>query len=122
MEKSRILVVNDAQAVCVLITLILNRQGFEIIVAENGVEALKKLNELHFDLIITDLNMPEMDGYELTKIVRSHEKYRFIPIIFITGGDRSAIYHKAKEAGSTAFISLPFEKEKLIKIVRTFIR
>ena len=105
-----------------LISVILKKHGFEITLADNGIEALERLEELHFDLIITDLNMPEMDGYELTKIIRSKENYRFVPIIFITGGDRSEVYQKAREAGSTAFIGVPFDREKLIKIVRTLIR
>jgi two-component system chemotaxis response regulator CheY len=83
---------------------------------------LSKLEENHFDLIITDLNMPEMDGYELTKAVRMHERFRFIPIIFLTGGDTSEVYQKARNAGSTAFITVPFERERLVKIIRTLVR
>jgi CheY-like chemotaxis protein len=120
--KSRILVVNDAPAINVFIGLILKNQGFDSVLADNGMDALKKLDENHIDLVITDLNMPEMDGYELTKKIRSHYKYRFIPIIFLTGGDKSDVYNRAKEAGSTAFINVPFERERLIKIIRTLIR
>lgn len=122
MEKSKILIVNDAPTVSAFIRIILKSQGLGSVIAENGKEALEKLENEHFDMIITDLNMPEMDGYQLTKIVRNHEKYRFIPIIFLTGGDKSEVYNKAKEAGSTAFLSVPFERERLIKIIRTLIR
>jgi len=121
-EKSKILVVNDAPAVSAFIRHIVKSQGFDSVVAENGIEALSKLEENHFDLIITDLNMPEMDGYELTRAVRMHDRFRFIPIIFLTGGDTSEVYQKARNAGSTAFITVPFERERLVKIIRTLVR
>jgi two-component system, chemotaxis family, chemotaxis protein CheY len=121
-KKLTILIVNDAPAVSTFIKLILKSEGYDSRIAVNGVEAVKMLEETHYDLIITDLNMPEMDGYELTRRTRQHEKYRFIPIIFLTGGDKSEIFSKAKESGSTAFITTPFEKEKLTKIIRTLIR
>lgn len=95
---------------------------YETQIAENGVEALKYLDLFHFDLIITDLNMPEMDGFELTRILRSRDDYRFVPVIFVTAGEGDEINQKAREVGSTAMVHFPFSKEKILKIIRSLIR
>lgn len=121
-KKLKILIVNDAPAVSTYIKLILKSEGYESGISINGVEALEMLEKSHYDLIITDLNMPEMDGYELTKKIRQDKKYRFIPIVFLTGDDNSDIHSQAKKSGSTAFLTVPFEKERLTKIIRSLIR
>ena len=121
-RKNRILIVNDAATVGMYIQMLLRSAAYETDLAINGVEALRVLNNKTFDLIITDLNMPEMDGYELTRHIRTHDDYRFVPVIFVTAGDQDEIYRKAKEVGSTAFIQFPFSKDRILKIIRSLIR
>ncbi|MCX6271082.1 MAG: response regulator [Bacteroidetes bacterium] len=122
LNKNKILIVNDAIAVSAYIEVILNSAGYATEKAANGVEALEILNQTQFQLIITDLNMPEMDGFELTRQVRQDTRYRFVPVIFLTGEDKSGVQQKALEVGSSALLSFPFQKTTLFKLIRTLIR
>ena len=122
LRKKRILIVNDASTVGMYIKMMLRSESYDAEIAINGIDALRILNNQSFDLVITDLNMPEMDGYELTKHIRTHEDYRFIPVIFVTAGDKDEVYQTAKAVGSTAFVQFPFTKERILRIIRSLIR
>ncbi len=122
LRRNKILIVNDARTASTYIQMMLKSASYETQIAENGIEAIKYLDLFHFNLIITDLNMPEMDGFELTRIIRAREDYRFIPVIFVTAGDGPEVQQKAAEVGSTAFITFPFTKDRLIKVIRSLIR
>ena len=83
MEK-KILVVDDCDTTRKLLSYIIREKGYKIISATNGIEALEIMATDPADLIVTDLNMPQMDGYELSKSLRGQDSYRDIPIIMIT--------------------------------------
>ena len=85
--------------------------------AENGVEALKYFDGRDIDLLITDLNMPEMNGIELVKEVRELSKYSFIPIIMLTTERNPEKRQMAEDVKVTTWIQKPFEQERFVKIV-----
>jgi two-component system, chemotaxis family, chemotaxis protein CheY len=117
-----ILVVDDSQSLRNLVKLILENEGFRILLAENGKEALEKMTSNEIQLLVTDLHMPVMDGMELVRNVRKSEAYRYIPILILTTETNSQIKIKAKELGATGWITKPFDNEKLIKVIKRVLR
>jgi two-component system chemotaxis response regulator CheY len=113
----RILTVDDSKTMRDMLAFTLRRAGFDVQEAEDGSKALGALTGSRFDLIITDLNMPVMDGIALIKAVRANAVYRGVPILILTtesdGGKKAA----GKAAGATGWLVKPFSPEKLVELV-----
>ena len=114
----RIMTVEDSTSLREMITFTLGDAGYEVAEAEDGQDALNKLNSFKADLVITDLNMPNMNGIELTRSLRATSSYRFIPIIFLTTESQMQKKQAAKEAGATGWIVKPFKPDQLLQVVR----
>lgn len=114
----KIITVEDSTSLREMIAFVLSEAGYEVIEAKDGQDALAKLNGSQVDMVITDLNMPVMNGIELTKTLRSTPSYRFIPILFLTTESQVQKREAAKEAGATGWIVKPFKPEQLLKVVR----
>jgi two-component system chemotaxis response regulator CheY len=100
-----------------MISLTLQEEGFEVVMGEHGEEALEHLDAATVDVIITDLNMPVMDGMAFIRAVRTRPEHRFTPILILTtegGADRKV---EGKEAGATGWIVKPFDPTKLVRVV-----
>lgn len=108
--KKKILIVDDEEALSKVISTILEEDNYEVKTAVNGKDALEKLAAYLPDLILTDVNMPEMDGEELCKKIRESETYMHIPIIACSGRDNGDIMIKA---GANDYLSKPFKIENL---------
>jgi two-component system, chemotaxis family, chemotaxis protein CheY len=117
MTKS-ILIVDDSESIRELVSYVLNEAGYQVFIGIDGVDAQKYLDGRKIDLIITDLNMPKLDGIELVKKVRSHTEYGFTPILLLTTESQVAKKEQAKTAGATGWIVKPFVKEKLLAVVK----
>lgn len=117
MEK-RILTVEDSTSLREMISFVLKEAGYDVVEAKDGQDALSRLNETSVDMVITDLNMPVMNGIELTRSLRSSSAYKFIPIVFLTTESQEKKKQAAKEAGATGWIVKPFKPEKLLKVVK----
>ena len=113
-----IMTVDDSASVRLMVNFTLRELGYEIIEAENGKEALKKLEKNHIHMMITDINMPELDGIALVKKVRANPAYKFIPIIMLTTESQAEKKLEGKQAGATGWIVKPFKPEQLIAVVR----
>ncbi len=110
MASVKILVVEDSPTMRQLIGFALKRlQDAEIMEAKDGVEGLKKLNSDTFDLIITDINMPVMDGLKLISLVRRDVNYRNIPILIITTEGGAEDRERALALGANAYITKPIQ-------------
>lgn len=114
----RILVVDDSETVRQVLQLSLGNAGFDVVEAEDGVDALSKLSEATVDMVITDLNMPNMDGIELIKEVRQNPGNRFMPIIMLTTESQPEKKQEGKSAGASGWIVKPFKPEQLLAVVR----
>ena len=121
MEKT-ILIVDDSTSIRNLVEFTLSNAGFRVISATNGLDALEQINKQTIHLLLTDLHMPVMTGMELIKEVRSMEKYKTIPILFLTTETQISIKQEAKELGATGWIVKPFNAEKLVSTIRKVIR
>lgn len=114
----RILVVDDSAAVRQSVSYVLDQAGYEIVQAVDGADALTKLDGSAFDLIVTDVNMPNMDGIELTAKVRGLDQYKFTPVVVLTTESQQSKMSAGKEAGATGWIVKPFNSEKLLQVVK----
>ncbi len=120
--KPVILVVDDQPQNIELILAHLVNENYEIITASNGEEALKLLSENVIDLILLDVMMPDMDGFEVTRKIRQDERNRLLPIILVTALHEIENRVRGIEAGCDDFISKPFEKTLLLARVRSLLK
>ena len=121
-RKARILVVDDEQSNVKLLEANLLLQGYEVMTVSNGEEALNKVLETDADLILLDVMMPGIDGFEVTRRLKSDENTRLIPIVLITALKEREDRIKGIEAGCDDFISKPFDKNELLARVKSLLR
>ncbi len=115
---AKILIVDDAASMLGLIEITLKNEGHEVVSASDGVLALAKLDGTYFDLIITDLNMPNMNGVEFIKAAKAKSDYKFTPIVMLTTESRDNKKQEGKDAGAKAWIVKPFKPDTLLGVVR----
>ena len=114
-----VLVVDDSETVRQVLQLTLSNAGFDVIEAEDGDDALEKLvSAPAVDMLITDLNMPNMNGLELIQKIRDDGKHRFTPIVMLTTESSEEKKRAGREAGASGWIVKPFKPEQLLKVVK----
>jgi len=113
----RILVVDDDEMVLMALDELLKPEGYEVHTVSSGSDALERLNKDGYDLLMLDIIMPEMDGFELCKRIRKMEAYKETPILFLTAKSREADRVQGIEAGANLFLSKPISPDKLLGIV-----
>jgi two-component system, chemotaxis family, chemotaxis protein CheY len=119
MTDVSILVVEDSPMMRQLLVFALHRiKRVHVTEAEDGVDGLKRLAEGRFDMVITDINMPIMDGLKLVKRIRSDETYKDVPIIIITTEGSQEDRHRAMALGATAYITKPIQAPQVIAKVK----
>jgi len=117
LAKKKILVVEDSPTTRKVITITLSQNGFETIEARDGLEALSRLNETCPDLILLDIILPKMDGYKVLSFIKDSLEYKDIPVIMLTSKDGFMNKAKGKFSGSDAYITKPFDPEKLVETI-----
>jgi two-component system, chemotaxis family, chemotaxis protein CheY len=113
-----IMTVDDTASMRQMISFTLNSVGYDVIQASDGTEALKLAREREVDLIIADVNMPNMDGITLVQSLRALEGYKFTPILMLTTESQQSKREQGKRAGATGWIVKPFDPEQLLTVVR----
>ena len=118
----KILVVEDSPTMRQLTSFALKRlKDADIMEAADGVEGLKKLNADNYDLLITDINMPVMDGLKLISLVRRDVKYRNIPIMVITTEGGAEDRERALALGANAYITKPIQAGNVLEVVKSLL-
>ena len=113
-----ILTVDDTASMRQMISFTLHSVGHEVIQAADGKEALKVLEGKKVDLVIADINMPNMDGITLLKSLRALADYKFTPILMLTTESQETNRQQGKVAGATGWIVKPFNPEQLLNVVK----
>jgi two-component system, chemotaxis family, chemotaxis protein CheY len=113
-----IMTVDDSASIRQMVVFTLKQGGYEVIEASDGKEALAKLNGTKPDMIITDLNMPNLDGIGLIHAVRSDMSRRLLPIVMLTTESQDGRKQEGKAAGATGWIVKPFKPDQLLSVVR----
>ncbi len=116
-----IMTVDDSTSVRQMVGFTLKEAGYDVIEACDGKDALSKIDGANINMVVTDLNMPNMDGIELIRNLRSNPKLKFVPIIMLTTESQSEKKMEGKTAGATGWIVKPFKPEQLISVVKKVI-
>ena len=111
------LVVDDSATMREMVSYTLKQAGFEPLTGGNGQEGLDRLTGQPVDLIITDLNMPVMDGLAFISAVRAREEYKFTPILMLTTEAQTDMKSKGKAVGATGWLVKPFNPEMLLQVI-----
>jgi len=117
-----ILIVDDEPSIVVPIQFLMEQQGYNVLVAENGEDALDVIYKYKPDLILLDIMLPRIDGYEVCEIVRLNPEYRGIKIIFLTAKGREVEIAKGLSLGADAYITKPFSNTELIAKVKELLK
>ena len=113
-----ILSVDDSASVRQMVQLTLQGAGYQVLQAVDGADGLAKAQQTPVDMIVTDLNMPVMNGLSLIQELRKLPAYRGVPIVFLTTESDAEMKKKAKDAGATGWIIKPFQRDQLIAVVK----
>ena len=116
-----ILVVEDDPRSADLVELILNSKGYKTLIAEDGPQALRMVQENMPDLVILDLMLPGVDGFEVLEQIRSHPQTSDLPVVIVSARTQDNDKKNAAELGIDAYLTKPFRKAKLLKLVETLL-
>ena len=113
-----ILTVDDSASIRAAIKIAFSSEGYSVTEAANGAEGLDKATAGGFDLVVTDLNMPVMDGLTMIRQLRQRPAGAGVPIIFLTTESDADVKAQAKAAGATGWLTKPFDPEQLVRVVQ----
>ncbi len=116
--KTRILAIDDSRTIRSLLTMALEKAGFDVTTAVDGVDGVQKFRDSDADLVITDVNMPNKDGFGVIDDIRGGEKNRAVPVLVLTTESGAALKERARAAGATGWIVKPFDDDALISVIR----
>ncbi|KXG87798.1 response regulator [Agrobacterium bohemicum] len=116
--SANILTVDDSASIRMTTKIALTNAGYHVTEAVDGADGLTKAKAGSFDIIVTDLNMPNMNGLEMIEALRQSPAHTGIPIIFLTTESDADMKARAKAAGATGWVTKPFDPENLVKIVK----
>lgn len=119
---AKVLVVDDSNSIRDMVTFTLKGAGYDTVEAANGQEGLTKAKSGAFDLVITDVNMPLMDGITMCQEIRKLPNFKFTPILMLTTESSGDMKMKGKAAGATGWLVKPFNPEKLLATIKRVIR
>jgi two-component system chemotaxis response regulator CheY len=118
MHETLILAVDDSPSMRGMIAFLLREAGFEVLEADDGAAALALATQRRVDLVLTDQNMPNMDGLSLVASLRALPEYRKVPIMMLTTESSPEMKAKGRAAGATGWMVKPFDPEKLVSMLR----
>ncbi|MGY4303388.1 two-component system chemotaxis response regulator CheY [Bradyrhizobium sp. USDA 4369] len=117
-----VLTVDDSPSIRQMVKVTLEPAGHQVIEAGDGVQGLAKAQTSRPDIVITDLNMPVMNGLELIRALRKERTLTGMPILFLTTESNDAVKQEAKSAGATGWITKPFKPEQLLAVIGKLVR
>jgi two-component system chemotaxis response regulator CheY len=118
----RILTVDDSSSVRQMVNFTLQKAGYNVSEAVDGKDGLDKITREKFDLIITDLNMPNVDGIQLIASVRKLPRYAFVPILMLSTESQAEKKDAGRKAGATGWIVKPFNADQLVAVVQKLVK
>ena len=116
------LIVDDSTSMRQMVSFTMKEAGFNVLEGGNGQEALTRVEGQRVDVVITDLNMPVMDGIALIRQLRSNPLYKFTPILMLTTESQDSKKQEGKTAGATGWIIKPFNPQQLLEVVAKVVR
>ncbi len=117
MDNKKILIVDDELSILVPLQFLMEKSGYRSKLAQSGKEAIEKIEWFMPDLVLLDIMLPDLDGYEIYQIIRGNRKWDHIKIIFLTAKNRDADIAKGLALGADAYITKPFSNAQLLQKV-----
>lgn len=115
--SKKILVVDDSSSVRQIVSMTLKSKGYQVVMAEDGLDALSKLDGGGISLVVSDVNMPNMDGLTFVKTMKEQPQYQFTPVLMLTTEAQPEMKAKGKEIGVKAWLVKPFRPDVLLSAV-----
>ena len=116
-----IMIVDDAVSIRGLASMTLENAGYQVVEAHDGRDGLDKISQQRIHMVITDINMPHMDGIQLIKALKAHSEYKFIPIVILTKETEPDKKKQGQKAGAKAWITKPFKPKTILGVVQKII-
>ena len=116
-----IMIVDDAVSIRGLASMTLENSGYNVIEARDGKDALSKISMEKINMVITDINMPVMDGIELIRAMKANPQHKFIPVVILTKETEPEFKQQGREAGAKAWINKPFKPKAILSVVQKII-
>ncbi len=120
MEKPKVLVVDDEPFILKSLVFILKKEGFAVVTAQNGEEAVEQIRRERPGLVFLDLMMPKMDGYTVCELVKNDPDLKDIHVVLLTARGQESDRHRGYEAGADEYITKPFSPSKVVALARQF--
>ena len=122
MEEKTVLVVDDSSSIRKVVAITLRKLGYNVVEGFDGLDALKKLDGRKINLVVCDVNMPNMDGISFVKELKVHPDYKFTPVVMLTTESQELMKEKGQKAGAKAWLTKPFRPEQLQSVISRLIR
>ena len=119
-QNLKIMVIDDSSTIRRSAEIFLGQVGYQVILAEEGFDALAKINDYHPDLIFCDILMPRLDGYQTCALIKKSAKFRDTPVIMLSSKDGLFDRARGSIVGSNEYLTKPFTKDSLLKTVRNY--
>lgn len=121
MSAYKVLVVDDDPYILMSLEFLMKKSGYEVLVARNGSEALEHINEQRPNLVLLDIMMPDVDGYEICKYIKNDSNLQQIKVIFISAKTTDEAIQKGLQLGADQYITKPFNTKQLVAAVKTLL-
>jgi len=116
--STHILAIDDSRTIRTLLTIALEKAGFKVTTAVDGVDGVEKFQHMHADLVITDVNMPNKDGFGVIEDIRASPVNKAVPVLVLTTESGAALKERARNAGATGWIVKPFDDTSLVAVIK----
>jgi len=117
-----ILAVDDSPSMRKMVSFTLTGAGYEVVEAVDGIDAYEKAQAQLFDLVLTDQNMPRLDGLGLTRKLREHPQFKTVPILVLTTESSDLMKQAGRSAGATGWLVKPFDPARLLEVIKKVIK
>jgi len=117
----RILIIDDEPHMARLASYVLQTAGYDVLTAEDGRDGLEKLAQFKPDLVVCDITMPEMDGFEVVRTLRADPRWRHLPVIMLTARGQEQDVQRAQEVGANSYLTKPFSSRQLLGEVQRYL-
>ena len=119
MEKEKILIVDDEPSILMSLEFLMHKEGYQVFIARDGAEALDTINKHTPDIIILDIMMPEVDGYEVCQLVKTNPSTSHIKVIFLSAKSKKEDIEKGLEMGADLYLTKPFSTRTLMSQIKS---
>ena len=120
-KNLKVMVIDDSKTIRRTAETLLQREGYDVVTAVDGFEALSKIAETNPDIIFVDIMMPRLDGYQTCALIKNSQQYQNIPIIMLSSKDSLFDQAKGRIVGSDQYLTKPFSKDELIDAIHTHV-